>query len=230
MKGSIRKYFVLLLLLVPVLASGQATVYTRSMRLADFPQKTTKVVLTGQPLLDARLKEEITSRWRISPFEFCDEAEYRAQEHGTLYYFLHFNAGTDFTWMILSKAGPTSGSPLVTALEVVSLPIASSDEATEDELIFLPAFIDIVQEYLLKSLVQDSMYYRGIAGIIHHNRKGLSVCLDREEGKELFLSGARDTIVPILIYPGQNGRRKRYYFMQVSTDNHLLYRYRRRRL
>lgn len=230
MKSALRKYFLLVLLLVPVLAAGQGKVYTRSMRLADFPQKTTKIVLTGQPLLDARLEEEITSRWRISPFEFCDEAEYRAQEHGKLYYFLHFTVGTDFTWMILSKAGPESGSPLETALEVVSLPIASSDEATEEELVFLPAFIDIVQEYLLKSLVKDSMYYRGISGIIHHDRLGMTVCLDRAEGMELFAESAPDTIVPILIYPGQNARRKRYYFMQVSADNHLLYRYRRRRV
>ena len=121
------KYFLTLLLaLLPVSLAAQGTIYTKSARLADFPQKTTKIVLSGQKLLDDVLKEEITSRWRISPYEFCDEEEFLATRTVSRYYYLHFVFDDEFTWMQLYKGGPATGNPLRTAMEVVSVPVASS--------------------------------------------------------------------------------------------------------
>ena len=108
-----RKYFLTLLLaLLPAALWAQGTIYTKSARLADFPQKTTKIVLSGQQLLDEVLKEEITSRWRISPYEFCTEDEFDALKGVYRYYFLHFEYDDEFTWMNLYKGGPSSGDPL----------------------------------------------------------------------------------------------------------------------
>ena len=62
-----------MLILVSALpASGQGKIYTRKMRLADFPTKTTKIVLEGNSFLELTLREEIAVHWRISPFDFCD--------------------------------------------------------------------------------------------------------------------------------------------------------------
>ena len=153
-----RKYFLTLLLaLLPAALWAQGNIYTKSARLADFPQKTTKIVLSGQELLDEVLKEEITSRWRISPYEFCTEDEFDALKTLPRYYFLHFEFDDEFTWMHLYKGGPSSGNPLRTAMEVVGVPIASSENATAEELVFLPAFIDMVQESLLQAFPQQAL-------------------------------------------------------------------------
>ncbi len=231
MKKGLLKYFLsILAACLPVLLHAQGTIYTRSARLADFPQKTTKIVLSGQPDLDAVLKEEITSRWRISPYEFCTEKEYEALRKGTRYYFLHFNSDSEFTWMHLSKGGPSEGNPLKTAMDVVSIPVYSAGDPQSGELVFLPAFIDIVQEYLLKAMVSDKVSYRGLKGIISRNRKGRHICTDEKLGRELFAYGAPDYIVPVIVWGTPQGKHRHYYRMRISTDDHLLFEYRRRRL
>lgn len=230
MKRAFIKYLLLGLIILPIAAFGQGTVYTKTMRLADFPQKTTKIVLSGIPAVDALLKEEITSRWRISPYEFCDEAEYKETVHQNLYYFLHFASDADFTYMLLTKGGPNSGNPLITFMDVVSIPVFSAGEPKHEELVFLPAFIDLVQEYLQKAMVSETHSYGSIKSIKHRIPKGTKVCKDAEEGRRLFIAEAKDTIVPILIWPAETGRRKYYYKLQVSTDNHLLYEFKRKRI
>ena len=225
------KYFLTLLLaLLPALLLAQGTIYTKSARLADFPQKTTKIVLSGQKLLDDVLKEEITSRWRISPYEFCDEEEFLSTRALSRYYYLHFVFDDEFTWMQLYKGGPATGNPLRTSMEVVSVPIASSEEATEEELVFLPAFIDLVQDYLIQALVSDKVSYQGLKGIVNKSKKGKFLCNDEKEGRELFIAGAKGTIVPIIVWGTPGGKYRRYWRLRVSTDDHLLYDYRRKRI
>lgn len=231
MKTAVSKYFLALLLaLLPAVAKAQGDIYTKSARLADFPQKTTRIVLTGEAVPDAILREEITSRWRISPYEFCSRAEYEELRSGTRYYFLHFETDTEFTWMHLSKGGPSSGNPLRTAMDVVSVPIASSEGMTADELVFLPAFIDIVQEYLLKAMVSDKVSYRGVRGIISKDKKGKHICTDEKQGRELFTAEAPNTIVPVIVWGAADVKRRHYWRMRISTDQHLLYEYKRKRL
>ena len=57
-------------ILIPMLASAQAQIETKKVKISDFTQKITKVVLHGNDFYDAILKEEIALRWRISPYEF----------------------------------------------------------------------------------------------------------------------------------------------------------------
>lgn len=231
MEKGLRKYLLALLLsLLPMLLQAQGSIYTRSARLADFPQKTTKIVLSGEPTLDAVLKQEITSRWRISPYEFCTEKDYSALRTGTRYYFLHFKVDDEFTWMHLSKGGPSEGNPLKTAMEVVSIPVSSADDPTPEELVFLPAYIDIVQDYLLKAMVSDKVSYRDLRGIVSKKKKGKYICNDEELGRQLFMYEAPNYIVPVIVWGSQNGRHRHYYRMRISTGDHLLYEYRRKRI
>ena len=232
MKTAFVKYFLYFALaLVPAVASAQAKVYTKSARLADFPNKTTKVVLTGQPVLDALLKEEFTSRWRISPYEFCTAEEFGAQKSATLYYFIHFVQDSEFTYMHLTKGGPESGkNSLQNAMEVVQIPISAAGVPSSGELVFLPAYIDMVQEYVQKAMVTDRAAYGGLKSIVRRSTRGKTVCRDEEEGRELFLQQAPDTVVPVTILPAPGSRRPHAYKMKVSTDTHLLYKFRKVRL
>ena len=64
----IRKYLMIAILAVcQICAYGEGRVYTRKARLEDFPSRTTRVVLTGGQMFDIVLKEEISSRWMVSP-------------------------------------------------------------------------------------------------------------------------------------------------------------------
>lgn len=230
MKAHFLKYFALLaFLLLPLSSMGQGKVYTKSNRLADFPTKTTKVVLTGQPILDALLKAEFTSRWRISPYEFCDAEEFEKLRTGTLYYFVHFASDEEFTYMYLTKGGPTGRNtdPLKKAMDVVDIPISAAGTPGSDELVYLPAFIDMIQEYVLKAMVSDRVAYAGIKAIMRGNKKGKTVCESESRGRELFLTEAPGCIVPVIIRSSPDGPHRHQYTMMVSTDNHILYYFKR---
>ena len=77
------------LLMLPILAWGQKRIYTKSFRLQDFKSKTTRVVLSGSPEFNQALRENITSLWTISPYEFCSQAEFEKQKNNPDMCFLY---------------------------------------------------------------------------------------------------------------------------------------------
>ncbi len=87
-----------------------------------------------------------------------------------------------------------------------------------------------VQEYLLKAVVSDKVSYRGLAGIVSRNKKGKHICTDADQGRQLFIDGEPDYIVPVIVWGSPLGRHRHYWRMRVSTDDHLLYEYRRKRV
>lgn len=71
--------------------SAQFKVYTRKTRLADFPAKTTMIVLSGDEILDIALRSEIKSRWRISPYDFCDASQMETVKNNPSFYILYLS-------------------------------------------------------------------------------------------------------------------------------------------
>jgi len=174
MKRQIKKYFLAILLcLLPTLVFGQAKVYTKSAKLADFPSKVTKVVLTGIPLLDASIRQEIITLWQVSPYEFCTAEEYTELEFSPLYYFLHFDTDGEFTYMMLRKGGPANDSdPLKKAIDIIEIPIGpdGSDYSTTIE--YMDVFVDLIQQYIVKAMNSDRAAYSGIKAIIKRPKVG----------------------------------------------------------
>ena len=83
-----RKLTILLLsLLITPAVFGQAQINTKKVKIADFTQKTTKVVLTGNMFYDSALQDEIATIWRISPYEFCSLEEFENLKSDGRYYF-----------------------------------------------------------------------------------------------------------------------------------------------
>ena len=148
-----KKYLLILLLFMSgVSAFAQGRIYTRKARLEDFPSRTTRVVLTGQEVFDAVLKEEISSRWMISPYEFCTVTDYTRDRYTGLYYFVRFTFDANFTYMTLTKSGdPEDENQLRQGFDVVMIPIAPAYMTGGDELVYLPAYIDIMQEYISRA-------------------------------------------------------------------------------
>ena len=125
--------FVLACLAASVCAA-QGRIVTRKHRISDFTSKVTRVVLSGNEIFDLRFQEEISRRWRISPYEFCSRSEYEASKKNTDYYFLvPVNGQTkDETapWIAclsLEKGGEPGGSdPMKASLTILTFPYASA--------------------------------------------------------------------------------------------------------
>lgn len=166
-----RKTFALIItILLPLFAWGQAQINTKKMKIGDFTQKITKVVLSGNAFIDSSLKDDISTRWRVSPYEFCTVEEFETLKGSDEYYFLIYTSGQfkkdlepSLDFLTLVKGGAGSEKGIKGMLEVVSLPIASAKSPSGREAIFLPAFLDIIQSYTLVSMEKDINAYGGLA-------------------------------------------------------------------
>ena len=165
-----KKFLILLVaIILPLTAFAQAQITTKKIKISDFTQKTTKVVLTGNALFDAVLKEEIAARWRISPYEFCTLQEFNELKNQDSHYFLISTKGQFKTedepglqFLTLVKGGADAENGLDQMLEIVSLPIASAEDPSGRELTFLPAFLMIIQQYAQDSIDHDINAYVGL--------------------------------------------------------------------
>lgn len=156
-------------LLLPLLAGAQAQIITKKMQLRDFNEKVTKVVINGNTFFDSALKDEISVRWRISPYEFCTLEEFEQLKGNDQYYFLMTTQGQfrketapGLMFLTLVKGGKGADKGIDEMLEVVSLPVASAEYPSGRELIFLPALLDIIQNHTLASMDKDLNAYGGL--------------------------------------------------------------------
>jgi hypothetical protein len=156
-------------LLLPMMVWGQAQIDTKKMKISDFTQKITKVVLSGNPLHDACLKSEVEAKWTVSPFEFCTLAEFEQLKSNANYYFLLTTKGQfkkesepGLAFLTLVKGGADSAQGIDKMLEIVTFPYASAEQPSGREMVFLPTFLDIIQNYALDSMERDIDAYTGL--------------------------------------------------------------------
>ena len=165
-----KKFTVIALaLIMPFLAAAQAQIDTKKVKIGDFTQKVTKVVLTGNQFYDACLESEVSTKWHVSPYEFCSMAEFEKMKSDASYYFLITTKGQfkkeaepGLTFLTLVKGGKNSEKGIDEMLEVVAFPYASVDEPSGREVSFLPAILDIIQNYALDSMEKDVNAYTGL--------------------------------------------------------------------
>ena len=169
--------------LFPLYAQAQAQINTKKIKIADFPTKITKIVLTGNDFYDLALRDEIASRWRLSPYEFCTLEEFNVIKNSEDYYFLitadsRFKTETEngITFLTLVKGGKGADKGIGKMLEVVSLPICSSEDPSGREFTFMPAFVDIIQDYTTAAMERDIYGYAGLRS----NTENLRMAADME--------------------------------------------------
>ncbi len=154
---------------MPLLMSAQAKIITKKMKIGDFPTKTTKVVMTGNPFYDGSLQEEMNSRWRISPYEFCSMEEYDRIKSDPSYYFLLTVAGQfksenapGVRMLTLVKGGLGSDKGIDGMFEVITVPLCPAEDPSGREFVMLPALLDIVQDYVTDAMETDLDGYSGL--------------------------------------------------------------------
>ena len=148
--------------LMPVFASAQIQITTKKVKIADFPQKITKVVLSGNGFYDSAFQEEVSARWRVSPYEFCTLEDFEKLKGSDQYYFLLITEGQfkkesepGIQFITLVKGGAEAAKGIDHMLEIVTMPFAAADFPSGRELVFLPALLDIIQSYTTDSLEKD---------------------------------------------------------------------------
>ena len=227
MEKSLRLLFVsLLFVLLCQTAGAQGKVYTRKARLADFPTRTIKVAGGGSPLLDITFREEISTRWRISPYEFCNAEDMQKLKGDNSLYFLYLGVDSGITYIVLEKDGnPEAENNLSRPFEVVRVPIACAGAPSGRELMYMGAFIDILQAYIEDAMVSDQAAYAGL-GYYDRKFKGKTVCLDPDRCDELYMQADSDTLICVTVSPVEPGPDMKCYRMLISADTHELFSFR----
>ena len=256
---------ILAAVLLPVLTWGQAQINTKKVKIGDFTQKITKIVLTGNDFIDTAFKDEVTARWRVSPYEFCTLDEFNSLKGSDEYYFLMITKGQfkkdlspTIQFMTLIKGGQGADKGIDGMLEIVSLPIAAAQFPSGREIAYIPAFLDIIQDYTLDSMEKDANAYGGLTNYtanivrsedlrIAFSKDDIAVSLEsldegtdsfgkdmllmeEEEVDALMINGAEDTIVSYVVAPFEPQNGMYCYKMLIDSGSHRLYYFKKHRL
>lgn len=245
-------------------ASAQAQIDTKKVKISDFTQKVTKVVLNGNAFFDTTFQEEIAARWRISPYEFCTLEDFEALKDNDNYYFLMTTYGQfrketapGLQFLTLIKGGKGADKGIGSMLEIVSLPFASAEYPSGRELVFLPAFLDIIQSHTLASMEKDIKGYGGLAsnnaslgktdGIeVVISRDDLSkdvseeqiemleqkgvIITDEDDADLYMIDNVPGTMVSYVAVPSEPVAGSFCYKMLIDTQTHQIYYFKRHRI
>lgn len=153
---------------VPMIAGAQAQIHTKKVKISDFTEKITKVVLTGNDFYDLSLQDEVKARWRVSPYEFCTWEEFMLERNNMNYYFLlttssQFKKESEPGLDLLSLVKGGTGATINSMMEVMNIPFASAEDPSGREYVFLPVLLDIIQSHTLKSMEKDVNGYVGLS-------------------------------------------------------------------
>lgn len=248
-------------LIMPLMAGAQAQITTKKVKIEDFTQKVTKVVLNGNPFYDTSFKDEVAARWRISPYEFCTLEEFEGLKGNDSYYFLILTQGQfrketapGLQFISLVKGGQGADKGIGDMLEVVSLPFASAEYPSGRELIFLPAFLDIIQNHTLEAMENDFNAYGGLSNTAQKlgkagnmdiviseddlnslvseemtDSEGITIT-DEDDADSYMLDEISGTLVSYVVAPSEPVKGSFCYKMLIDAQTHELYYYRKHKI
>ena len=239
-----------------VAAAAQAKLETKKFKIADFQDCITKVVLTGNDMTDSFLRKEVVDHWTISPFEFCTQEEFESLKTSPTTYFLMYVAGQygheiapGIDFLTLVKGGPEASGGISAMTEVVSIPSGPS-KADGRESAFLPALLDIIQNYTLKAIEKELASFAGL-GLYNRNLSSTGikriymatddisfrvkpadkakyidediVVTDEDEVDEVLEKGTYNTLVSFIVAPVEPTAGSICHKMLIGADDHKLY-------
>ena len=235
-----KKFTVIALaLIMPILAAAQAQIDTKKVKIGDFTQKVTKVVLTGNQFYDACLESEVSSKWHVSPYEFCSLAEFEKMKSDDSYYFLVTTKGQfkkeaepGLTFLTLVKGGKNSEKGIDEMLEIVAFPYASAEEPSGREVSFLPAVLDIIQNYALDSMEKDINAYTGLPNYTMNITKSgdMKLVFDADDAEDYLTKNNENTLVSYVVAPTSAKVGSYCYKMLLDPRANKLYYFRKHKI
>ncbi len=134
-------------------AVAQLQIQTHKEKIKDFPQKVTKVVLTGEEELDAAIRDAIKNYWTISAYELCSEEEFGSLKTNDNYYFLAVaDGGEGLRRWYLVKGGNAAAKKLQDMLTVASVAICPAEGLSGREETLLPPIACLLQNLISKAI------------------------------------------------------------------------------
>ncbi len=259
-----RTAILIISILISVTSWGQAQINTKKVKIGDFTQKITKIVLTGKSFMDGTLQDEVVARWRVTPYEFCTLEEFEELKTSSDYYFLISTSGQfkkdaspSIQFLTLVKGGEEAKKGIDEMLEIVSMPVSSAQFPSGRELIFMPAFLDIIQDHALKSMEKDMNAYGGLSNstekfdkkedvrviiskddicgeldeelLAELTEKGVEIVAE-DEVDDAFANSSVKTIVSYVVAPFDAEPGSYCYKMLIDTQSHALYYFKRHRI
>lgn len=220
----IKKYFfVAILLLSSIMADAQLKLYSRRMQLEDFSSQTLKVVVTSQSLLELTLKEEVQSRWTLSPFEFCDLQYYESERQNYGQYFLRFTRDAGLVFLEVTKSGKEDDPEMLKrGFDVVKIPVAAEGSSTGQEFQFMGAFLDLLQNFMSEAMTSEKVAYVGLSGMNSVSLDGKTIYLDAQSADAAMQDGTVDAVAGLCIVPSAVTFNSFCYKMLVTADTHQL--------
>ena len=258
-----RKVFIMLAVaLLPLMAGAQAQINTKKVKISDFTEKITKVVLTGNDFYDIALQDEVKARWRVSPYEFCTWDEFQKDRNSSDFYFLlttssQFKKESEPGLDLLSLVKGGTGATINSMLEVVFIPFAPAEDPSGREMVFLPAFLDIIQKHALMSMEKDTDGYIGLSNNSMNIAKAKNmefvfseddlsseitrefrdlnfdsdmVITDEDSADDYMLENAPNTLVSYVVAPTDAQPGSFCYKMLINSETHELYYFRRHKI
>ena len=258
-----RKLFIMLAVaLLPLMAGAQAQINTKKVKISDFTEKITKVVLTGNDFYDIVLQDEVKARWRVSPYEFCTWEEFQRDRNSSDFYFLlttssQFKKESEPGLDLLSLVKGGTGATINSMLEVVFIPFAPAEDQSGREMVFLPAFLDIIQKHALTSMEKDTDGYIGLSNNSMNIAKAKNmefvfseddlsseitrefrdlnfdsdmVITDEDSADDCMLENEPNTLVSYVVTPTDAQPGSFCYKMLINSETHELYYFRRHRI
>lgn len=211
-----------ILALQAIPAASQKQLYTRSYRIQDFRSATVKVVLSGSAELNAALREEVTSMWVISPYEFCSVQEYEKDKNNPALYFLQPRAEKGIVYLTLTKGG-VKGSPdaMKTPMKLAEIPVAG--EHYNAPLLYMPAYVSILQDYMEKALRSEWVAYFGLSSSSSARHVGTKVYKDPSDAEKVFRSRDEGAAVMVVITPDGKSKSRPRYTLVFDAGSLVLY-------
>ena len=246
-----------LVLSLPLWAQGQVS--TRKHKLADFTDKVTQVVLTGNEMLSSTLREEVVSGWTASAFEFSTLDRFEKIKSEEKYYFLMVAESGGISFLTLLKGDPEAKEKGISAMhEVISLPLVAAMGGSGRELTYLGGLIKTVQEYTLEAMESEKVAY-GMEAWVNKNydkwghtkqiriasedlsenvtEKELKKYLDEDfqvvdtaDADQAYLDAQYNTLVSYVVAPLVPEKGDYCYKMLFEADTHTLYYISRHRI
>lgn len=216
---------VVMLIASQLVSSGQAKIYTKKAKLKDFTIKTMKVVVDGDSPLAVDFRDEISRRWRLSPFEFCSASIYDSLTEDNTYYFLRLVSDEGIAFLLLEKGGKKNEDDrLRKPFEVVRIPVGSAGATYSFGIANIDVYLDILQMYVGEAMASDKFGYGGLEVYNTSGMKGKTVLLGADSLDELS-KGTSDTVVPLVFTPEPEG--SWCYKMLVDAGSHELFYFNR---
>lgn len=225
MRKLLRNSFIVCLLSLLTTLCGAQELYTRKAKMADFPVRTTKIVLQGSnSFLELVLKEELTARWRISPYEFCNPEDYSKLRSDNSYYFLYLAEQNGVALLVLEKGGKADDEDnLKRPFELIRIPISAAGRMSSGrELMFMGAFVDILQAFVEDAMISDQVAYSGLDYYNRRDLRGKTIYLDPDMADELYLEEKEGNVLGFSVSAAEAGKGKDCYKMLISADTHEL--------